>query len=79
LPYKNLNTLQTVGYKELFVHLENKISLETAIENIKQHTRNFAKRQITWFKRYNQAKQFYYKTELADITNFIDNQFRTMK
>ena len=59
-PYRHLNALQTVGYKELFDFLERKIlpdsgqvSLESAIENIKKNTRHFAKRQITWFKKFN--------------------------
>ena len=49
--YKNINALKTVGYKEIFEFLENKISLENAIEKIKRNTRRFAKRQITWFKK----------------------------
>lgn len=48
--FKHLSSLQTVGYKELFDYLDGKTSLEFAIEKIKQHTRNYAKRQITWFK-----------------------------
>jgi len=51
VPYQNKNALQTVGYKELFDYINNKSSLDAAIELIKQHTRNFAKRQLTWFKR----------------------------
>ncbi|HEV8084475.1 MAG TPA: tRNA (adenosine(37)-N6)-dimethylallyltransferase MiaA [Chitinophagaceae bacterium] len=50
LPYRHLNPLQTVGYKELFEFLDRKISLDNAIEKIKMNTRHFAKRQITWFK-----------------------------
>jgi tRNA dimethylallyltransferase len=73
---KTLNALQTVGYKELFDHFEGKVSLETAIETIKQHTRNFAKRQLTWFKRYNQAKWFHYKTNLNTIIDFLDTQLK---
>jgi tRNA dimethylallyltransferase len=49
--YKHLQALQTVGYKELFDFFEGKCSREDAIEKIKQHTRNYAKRQITWFSR----------------------------
>lgn len=49
--HRNLNALNTVGYKELFQHLEGKIDLNEAIELIKVHTRQFAKRQMTWFKR----------------------------
>ena len=48
---KHLNALQTVGYKELFTYLENKCSLNFAIEEIKKNTRHYAKRQITWFKK----------------------------
>ncbi len=51
LPYKDLNALQTVGYKELFSHLENEISPEQAIHDIKINTRQYAKRQMTWFKK----------------------------
>ena len=51
LEYKHLTALQTVGYKELFDFFEGKYSREQAVEKIKQHTRNYAKRQITWFNR----------------------------
>lgn len=50
-PYKHLNALQTVGYKELFDYLDGKFPLEKAIEEIKKNTRHYAKRQITWFKK----------------------------
>lgn len=50
-PFKHLNALQTVGYKELFDYFEGKISLLKAIEEIKKNTRHYAKRQITWFKK----------------------------
>ncbi|MFT4154485.1 tRNA (adenosine(37)-N6)-dimethylallyltransferase MiaA [Parafilimonas sp.] len=49
LPYKNVNALQTVGYKEIFDYLEQKCSLPAAIEKIKSNTRQYAKRQLTWF------------------------------
>lgn len=49
LPYKQLNALNTVGYSELFNYFEGKTDLPTAIELVKQNTRRFAKRQITWF------------------------------
>lgn len=51
LPYRSLNALQTVGYKELFEYLDGKLSLPQAIELIKVHTRQYAKRQVTWFKK----------------------------
>lgn len=49
MPYKHLNPLNTVGYKEIIAFLSGQISRETAILKIKQHTRNYAKRQMTWF------------------------------
>jgi len=51
LPYKHLNALQTVGYVELFDFLENKTTLAKAVEEVKIHTRQYAKRQLTWFKK----------------------------
>ena len=48
----NLNALNTVGYKEIMDYLDDKISLETAIADIQKHTRHFAKRQMTWFRKY---------------------------
>ncbi len=50
-PYKALNALQTVGYKELFQYLDENWDLEFAISEIKKNTRRFAKRQLTWFKK----------------------------
>lgn len=51
LPYRHLPPLQTVGYAELFDYFDGKCSLEHAVDKIAQHTRNYAKRQITWFKK----------------------------
>lgn len=49
LPYRHLNALNTVGYSELFDYFDHNITLDAAIELIKQNTRRFAKRQLTWF------------------------------
>jgi tRNA dimethylallyltransferase len=70
-PYKYLNALNTVGYKELFDYLENKTSLDKAIELIKQHTRNYAKRQITWFKNDEDCTQFL-PTDMEKIKAFVE-------
>jgi tRNA dimethylallyltransferase len=51
LPYKQLNALNTVGYSELFDYFDEKTELNTAIDLIKQNTRRFAKRQMTWFRK----------------------------
>ena len=58
LTYKKMNALQTVGYAENFEYLDGKISLEKAVEQIKIHTRQYAKRQMTWFKKDNEIKWF---------------------
>ena len=49
--YHDVNALQTVGYSEIFEHLDDKMSLVNAIEEIKKNTRQYAKRQMTWFKK----------------------------
>ena len=49
--HKNLNALQTVGYKELFDYLDGRLTFENAVEQIKISTRQYAKRQMTWFKK----------------------------
>ena len=49
---RNLKALNTVGYSEFFRYWENEFNYEEATEKIKQHTRNYAKRQLTWIKRY---------------------------
>ncbi|MFM8950408.1 MAG: tRNA (adenosine(37)-N6)-dimethylallyltransferase, partial [Bacteroidota bacterium] len=52
LSYRSKNALRTVGYTEMFEHLDGKIDLEETQKLIAQHTRNYAKRQMTWFNRY---------------------------
>jgi len=54
--YRDVNALQTVGYSEIFEHLDGKTSLESAIEEIKKNTRKYAKRQMTWFKKDKEIK-----------------------
>jgi len=75
-PYKKLNALQTVGYRELFDYLEGETSLEFAIEEIKKNTRRFAKRQLTWFKRTKNVMWFDYLTDRKEIINFIEFQIQ---
>ena len=72
-PQKELNALQTVGYKELFSYFDNEIALEFAIEEIKKNTRRFAKRQLTWFKRNPETKWFEYDVNKGEIVEFINN------
>lgn len=69
--HKNLNALQTVGYRELFSYFDNEYSLDFAIEEIKKNTRRFAKRQMTWFKRNEGAKWFDFTTPSNTVINYI--------
>ena len=57
-PQKELNALQTVGYRELFAHFDGEYDLETAVSEIKKNTRRYAKRQVTWFRKYEDAIRF---------------------
>lgn len=71
---RNLNALQTVGYRELFDYFDEKTSLGFAIEEIKKNTRRFAKRQLTWFKRTENIDWFNYQTDVQKIINLIDSK-----
>jgi len=71
IPYKNNQALQTVGYKELFDYLDNKIDLQTAINLIKQNTRRYAKRQLTWFRKDAEINWFS-PAAATDVMNHIN-------
>jgi tRNA dimethylallyltransferase len=63
--YKDLNALHTVGYKEMFSYFDSEWTYEHTVEKIKQHTRNYAKRQLTWFR--NQGNYTMVKASFADV------------
>lgn len=69
-PYRELNSLNTVGYKELFDFLDGKCSLEDATDRIKINTRQYAKRQMTWFRKNDEYKWFAIE-ETDDIISSI--------
>ena len=71
MKHKNKNALKTIGYNEIFNHIEGKLSLDKAIEEIKKNSRRFAKRQITWLKRDNEIKYFHPKNT-DKIIKFIE-------
>ena len=73
-PNKNLNALQTVGYRELFSYFNGDFTKEFAISEIKKNTRRFAKRQLTWFKRDDQINWFDYKSDTKTIIDLISNK-----
>ena len=72
MPYRNLNPLNTVGYSELFDYFDRKHSLQEAIEIIKQNTRRFAKRQLTWFNKSVDIRWFEPK-EFDNITDYLNS------
>lgn len=66
IPFKHLNALQTVGYKEIFDYLDNKISLDEAIAQIRANTRQYAKRQLTWFRK-DKEFNWFLPSQIAEI------------
>ena len=69
-PYRQLNALNTVGYKEMFAYLDGLYPLDEAVERIKGNTRRYARKQLTWFKRYEDAKWFN-PNDSNEIMNYI--------
>lgn len=69
--FANFNSLKTVGYSEIFAYLRQELSLAEAIEKIKQHTRNYAKRQITWIKNKFEHEEFE-PTEFEKIKGYLE-------
>ncbi|ACU03074.1 tRNA (adenosine(37)-N6)-dimethylallyltransferase MiaA [Pedobacter heparinus] len=74
LPYRKYNALHTVGYTELFSYLDGEITLQQAIDHIKQNTRRFAKRQLTWFRRDDSTAWFQPGQGAAVIKYIIENK-----
>ena len=71
IDFKELSTLKTVGYKELFPYFQNKKSLEDAILEIKKNSRRYAKRQITWFKKYDNSFIISSDTSAEEILSML--------
>jgi len=71
--FHDLNSLNTVGYKELFEHFKGHISLEKAIELIKRNSRHYAKRQLSWFRR-DENIQWFHPDQEDEIIAFLDKQ-----
>lgn len=70
-PYRHLNSLNTVGYKELFAHFDGDCTLEFAIEKIKQNSRIYSRKQMTWFRRDNSIHWFH-PEETETIIKFLN-------
>ncbi|AGC78712.1 tRNA dimethylallyltransferase [Nonlabens dokdonensis] len=73
-PHKNLNALQTVGYKEFFDYFENSYDYDEAVRLIKRNTRRFAKRQLTWYRKDESVKWFHYKTRHTEIVQRVSKK-----
>ena len=71
-PYKHLNSLNTVGYKEMFMYLDGEWTLDFAIEKIKQNSRIYSRKQMTWFKRDTDITWFH-PDQKKEIMNHINN------
>lgn len=69
---RDLNALNTVGYKEIFQFFNGNWTLDFAIAEIKKNTRRFAKRQLTWFRKDEEIEWFNYDVKPQEIINFID-------
>ncbi|MGD2035500.1 MAG: tRNA (adenosine(37)-N6)-dimethylallyltransferase MiaA [Bacteroidales bacterium] len=74
-PYRDLTPLNTVGYKELFDYFEGKISLEEAKEQIKNHSRAYARRQLTWFRQ-NRSVRWFEPGDVQKIKEYISEVIR---
>lgn len=72
IKYKDLNALKTVGYQEIFDYIDENLSLDEAINKIKQNTRNYAKRQLTWFRKDKNIKWFE-PGNIEAINQFLKN------
>ncbi|WP_438424467.1 tRNA (adenosine(37)-N6)-dimethylallyltransferase MiaA [Aquimarina macrocephali] len=70
-PYKSLNALNTVGYKEIFKYLDKEWDLDFALSEIKKNTRRFAKRQLTWFKKDLEICWYDYKEDINSVITHI--------
>jgi tRNA dimethylallyltransferase len=71
-PFKTLKALQTVGYTELFDHFEGKTDLTECLALIRQNTRRYAKRQVTWFKHQSPAIEVSPEIEPREIEKMLD-------
>ena len=71
--YRTYTALNTVGYKELFAHFDGDCTLEFAIEKIKQNSRIYSRKQMTWFKR-NPNIQWFHPEQKEEIMNYINDQ-----
>ena len=73
LPYRNLNPLNTVGYKEFFDYFEGKTDYDEAVRLIKRNSRRYAKKQLSWFRR-DADISWFYPEEKEQILTFVESK-----
>ena len=73
-PHREVNALQTVGYKELFAYFDGESSLTDAVSEIKKNTRRFAKRQGTWFRKDPEIKWFEPDQDIEEILEYLRSE-----
>lgn len=78
LPFREHNALNTVGYSELFDYFDGKVPLQEAVAAIKQNTRRFAKRQLTWFRK-DQETEWFTPDQFPDIINYINSRITPVR
>ncbi|MGN7513938.1 MAG: tRNA (adenosine(37)-N6)-dimethylallyltransferase MiaA [Allomuricauda sp.] len=76
-PHKELNALQTVGYKELFEYIEGHCTLDFAVSEIKKNTRRFAKRQLTWLRKNDAILWVPYNAEPKEVLQMVTDRLKT--
>ena len=77
-PYRDLNALQTVGYRELFGYFDGLMTIEEAVSEIKKNTRRFAKRQGTWYRKDPNIRWFDYQAKTEEIISFVKTQSKQL-
>ncbi|MGM0846670.1 MAG: tRNA (adenosine(37)-N6)-dimethylallyltransferase MiaA [Bacillota bacterium] len=79
---KDVQSIQAIGYKEIYEYLEGKVTLEDAVDNLKQNSRRYAKRQLTWFRNKMDVKWFDMSSprennkKIEEISNFVAGKLR---
>ena len=71
-PYRNLNALNTVGYKELFEHFDGLTTLDEAIYKIQSNTRRYCRKQLTWYKK-DETVKWFSPQNVKEIINYIES------
>jgi tRNA dimethylallyltransferase len=72
LPYRNEKALNTIGYKEMFRYFDNEITLEEAVRQIQSNSREYARKQLTWYKK-DESMKWFHPNQKKDIKNYINS------